>query len=132
MERDESQRLGPPSRAAGWGLDDETAATPARRPAHQPADRSFCFTVDNADWLARDGVEVSLAAQLADGAGLPWWLLFDAEARTLSGQPPRDSADVLQVVIRAARAGGEVSSTGFTLEVFQGMGVTLSGPHAGS
>lgn len=89
-------------------------------------DRSFSFTADPAAFGGNPFGLAPLSATLANGSPLPRWLGFDPLEKTLSGTPPSRVSGTLQIVVKAAQAGGPSGELRFALSVFSGSGVTLT------
>ena len=81
-------------------------------------DETFSFTLPQNTFNDVDAEDtLTYTATLADGSELPGWLTFDADTRTLSGNPVNNDVGTLNVQITATDLEGETASDTFDLEV---------------
>lgn len=94
-------------------------------------DSPLSFSINEQAFTDADGDALTLTAGLADGAALPDWLHFDAEARIFSGQPPANYNGVLQLTVTASDGQASVSGQ-FELNIAPVNDAPIAVPDAGS
>ncbi len=81
-------------------------------------DAVFNFTIPENSFNDPDvGDTMIYTATLADGAALPYWLVFDASTMTFSGTPRNDDIGVLSLKLTATDTTGAFVSSGFNITV---------------
>jgi uncharacterized delta-60 repeat protein len=65
------------------------------------ADYPFIFTIPDDTFRDPDGDLLTLTLTMQDGTGLPPWLSFDPNTRTMSGTPATDETGVFNIVVHA-------------------------------
>ncbi|MDD2727967.1 cadherin-like domain-containing protein, partial [Malikia sp.] len=90
------------------GMSDQFADSGAQGSFTVPAD-AFVHT--------QSGHEVVLAAKLADGAELPYWIRFDARSGQFSFEPPENFSGELRITLMARDAQGREATTLFRFHV---------------
>src|SRR3546814_3646826 len=77
----------------------------------------FSYVVPATSFTDPDNDSLSYTAALANGSGLPGWLVFDAASRTFSGTPSDTASGTYSIQVTATDGSNATVSDSFTLAV---------------
>jgi len=85
-------------------------------PVKVQAGLKFAMNLPNDTFVHRDRMQpIQLTARQCDGQPLPGWLTFDPTMRAFSGQPPKNAAGLLDLVVIAQDTKGHQLRARITL-----------------